>query len=114
MKKLYTLFTKGKWIWMTLIFFAVIMICMLAISLSQMSGINGAISGLSSWVKTHKYAFLLWHGLIIAAIYYFWGKKVDKEAKLHDLTEDQIKKTKRFRYYMIAFVIVVDLLVHWY
>lgn len=114
MKKPYTLFARGKLIWMTLIFFGVIMACMLALSLTQINGVNGAISGLRDWVETHKYEFLLWHSLIILAIYYFWGKKVDKEAKLHDLSKDQIKKSKRFRYYMIAFVIVVDLLIHWY
>jgi hypothetical protein len=114
MKTFTTTIAKNKWLIISLSFSALIIFMFSLIGLNQASGINSTILSLSHWIKTHKYLFLLWHMFIVFAIYIAWGVKVERQAKRYNLSEKEVKKAKRFRYALIGFVVLVDILTHWY
>lgn len=84
------------------------------INISDFAGIHNMIFEINQFVQHNRFPFLIWHILIILAIYVGWDLKVNRNAKKYNLTEIQIKKAKQFRYVIIVFVIVFDFLTHWY
>lgn len=110
------------WFWITGIFSLLIIAVLSLISLTQFNGLHSIIFGLSNWIDDHRYAFLLWHMVIVVAIWVLWGKKVDRDFAAYQknakkkLSDDELKKAvakaKRFRLFLIGFVVVVDLFAH--
>jgi hypothetical protein len=95
-------------LWLTVLCSVGVMELALIVSVTQMATINSPILHVSAWISQHKTLFSLWHILIITAIYWGWGKKVERAAKKYSLSTDQITKAKRFRYVLIGFVVLVD------
>lgn len=67
-----------------------------------------AIYALSSWLSQHKFLIMLWHIFLIAAIYWGWGAKVDAAAKRTHMDKTRVKKLKRFRWVLIAMLLLID------
>ena len=114
MKEVVNTLTKHKWVLFTMICFVILLFAVSLIRFTHLTDMNDAVIHLSYWIKAHKYPFIVWHILIIAAIYVFWGLKVDQVVKRNQLSQCDAKKIKPFRYWMMAFVVIVNLWVHWY
>ena len=82
------------------------------ISINFIHSLNLPVQQVNHWINQHHSLFLCWHLLLLVAIYFGWGFKVEKEAKQKELTAEQIKKAKRFRWLIIGSVIIIDLLAH--
>jgi hypothetical protein len=84
------------------------------ISINLIHSLNLPIQQVNTWINRHRGLFLFWHLLLLVAIYLGWGFKVEQDArKQHkELTVEQIKKAKRFRWLIILAVIGIDLLTH--
>lgn len=106
--------SKYRLLSITAIFLSVLILFFITINISDFAGIHHLIFDLDDFIKNHRCAFLLWHILIIITIYAGWGFKVNKDAKKFNLTHEQVKKAKLFRYGMIAFIVIFDLLTHMY
>lgn len=106
--------SKYRLLSITAIFSVVLILFFTTINISDFAGIHHLIFDLDDFIKNHRCAFLFWHILIIITIYAGWGFKVNKNAKKFNLSHAQIKKAKRFRYWMIAFIVIFDLLTHLY
>ncbi len=105
---------KYHLLFITAIFLSMLILFFITINISDFAGIHHLIFDLDDFIKNHQLVFLLWHILIIITIYAGWGLKVTKDAKKFNLTRAQIKKAKQFRYWMIAFIVIFDLLTHLY
>ncbi|OGT35662.1 MAG: hypothetical protein A3F11_07085 [Gammaproteobacteria bacterium RIFCSPHIGHO2_12_FULL_37_14] len=105
---------KYRLLSITVIFSIVLILFFITINISDFAGIHHLIFDLNDFIKNHQLAFLLWHILIIITIYAGWGFKVNKDAKKFNLSNAQTKKAKQFRYWMIAFIVIFDLLTHLY
>lgn len=83
---------------------------MALISEAQVAGLDSHIMSINQWFSDHKHVFVLSHIVFIAAIYYGWAWRVDFSYRGQDVDEDAIKRLKQMRYYMVAAVIVFDVL----
>ncbi len=113
MKKLLTFLSHQKWLLLTVVFFIALMVAVSFISVTQMDGLSTRVLAISEWIKRHHVILLLWHGLILAAIYVGWGMKVNRAVKAQKLSSNEIQRLKRFRWWLIGFVLLVDCWVFW-
>ena len=100
---------KQKWsLFVSLMIVAVILMTTL-FGLLQMHQFNQSVIKLNSWISHYRNAFLLWHGLIMLAIYFYWGRYVEKQVipKIRDAKE--VKKILRFRWWVILSIVLIDL-----
>ncbi len=84
------------------------------VAASAQTGFVDHLSDLNQRIQRHHILIGLTHALIIVSIYYLWGMKVDYEAKKKHLLPATVKKAKRFRYYLIFFVLLVDYFTFWH
>ncbi len=113
MKKLLTFIRQQKWLFVTVFFFVLLMVVVSFISLTQMDGLSARVLGFNQWLQRHHVAVLLWHVLILAAIYVGWGIKVDRTFKGQTISAKKMRSVKRFRWWLIGFVVLVDCWVFW-
>jgi len=94
----------------------VVTVCVILLALGMsFSGFNQAtatISNISTWMNQHQRWFLLWHGLILCAIYVGWGWRIDQLATKKQLTIETIKKIKRYRWLLIGAILLFDMVVY--
>ncbi len=124
MKKLFNYLSRHKWMLISILLLLLVLFLMTLMSVSQINGFNRVVFDLNHFIKAHKFTFLLWHIAIIGAIWVLWGKKVDQDFARFDQAHPgkldagqrsaAVAKAKRFRWWLIAFVLVIDLLMHWY
>jgi len=76
---------------------------------------QSTISALNTWLNKHKLIIILWHVLLLVAIYWGWGIKVDslvKQQKQRQIDHATIDKYKRFRWVLIITVLIIDLIIY--
>ena len=110
MKKLINAFIKYRLICITSICFVLLMSFISILGMTNTGHVNSVITNMSQWVDTHKNFFAVWHIVLLLAIWFGWGAKVSYYAKQADVTELQVKKALRFRYWLIGFVALVSYL----
>lgn len=118
------LFTSHRSLWKStgigLGIFMFMMLLASSVSLGLFGDQHHAIHALNNWFKHHRLTIIVWHILLLAAIYYGWGWKVDEavktQAKMENVTkwdEKRIRKIKRFRWYLIGAFLLIDFMMFW-
>lgn len=114
------LFTKHQSLWFGLSIFFIMMLFAFSFSSGLFGNQHHAIYIINAWFNQHRFIVILWHILLLAAIYYGWGWKVDEavktQAKMENITkwdEKRIRKIKRFRWYLIGAFLLIDLMMFW-
>lgn len=95
------------------LFTLIILAVMLAVSLTQVHTIKQPVFNISQWFNHNRIYFIGWQILIILAIFLGWGYKIDREARNTELPKSEIKRLKRFRYWLIGFVLLINLILIW-
>ena len=113
MNKFFSVLKRTRWMLITIAVFIALMVFVSMLSFTHIASSHSVIFSLGAWVTQNRIWFALWHGVIIVAIYFGWGWKVDRAAAVQEMSPEDIKKAKRFRYWMIAFVVVISLLTYW-
>lgn len=112
MKRFTKFFTNHKTIWITIVSFLILFYLVSLLSFGSFGNVSHNISHINQWINNHKYIFIFWHILLLIAIYFAWGIKVDHAAKKQNLSKPAIIKAKRFRWVIIAAILVIDVLMH--
>lgn len=92
--------------------FALMMLAASVFSFGGFGNQHHAIYALSSWFSQHKLLIIFWHILLIVAIYWGWGVKVDLAAKRSQMDKERVKKLKRLRWVMMGLLLLIDLVMY--
>lgn len=71
-------------------------------------GAARVITPVAACVETHRLLFLLWHILLIGAIYGLWGHKVNTALKQGLLTTKEAVFVREIRWLLIACLFAID------
>jgi hypothetical protein len=107
-------YSSTKWLVLSVIIFFLMMIVVCLVGQSTMRGMTDGLSAMTQWTQQHHELIILWHMLIIAAIYVLWGHKIKALKNKGHINEKQSKKILKYRYAMMAFIVIVDLTVYWF
>ncbi|AOU64467.1 hypothetical protein [Legionella pneumophila] len=90
----------------------VVLLLLLAPFLIQFST---ELSTMNDFFKTHQIGFLICHTLFYLAFYWAWPKLITGivNQRQHELDEAQIKLALQAKYYLLAALILFELLVWW-
>ena len=64
------------------------------------------------WLSRHKLIITLWHILLITAIYWGWGLKINLAAQRMNINAARTRKLKRVRWFLIAGLLLIDLFIY--
>lgn len=103
---------QSVFIGIAIVFFMIGAAHLLGLSVLDSADQQSKINTLNIWLSQHKFIVILWHVLLLVAIYWGWSIKVDSLAKQHQLKQVTIDKYKRFRWILIITVVVMDLIMH--
>lgn len=92
------------------LFTIVIFMAMLTVSLTQVHAIKQPVFNISQWFDHNRIYFIGWQIMIILAIFLGWGYKIDRETRNTELPKSEITRLKRFRYWLIGFVLLINLI----
>lgn len=98
---------------LVLLFTLIILAVMLAVSLTHVAAIKQPVFNISQWFNHNRIYLIGWQILIILAIFFGWGYKIDREAQNTEWPQSEVKRLKRFRYWLIGFVLLINLILIW-
>jgi uncharacterized membrane protein YhfC len=101
-------FKKHKVSLLILGFFGLVICFFVVINVGHLERVDVMVTELSGWIKSHRPIFWVWHGLLMAAIFVGWGKKIDRQSKARGWSKAQTQKMKRFRYVLILTFLMLD------
>ena len=108
--KLKPISPKTKWIALFVISMMIPVLLLSYFSLAGTGGFSRGVISLSHWLQSYKTLFLLCHIAVIVAIYYGWEKRVAVMAEKDDWPCERVKLVSRYRYLLIAGILLVDLI----
>ena len=101
---------KFKWILLSVGLLVLALLVTHVVSESALNGWMDHLNAINHRMEHHHVLMGMVHALILVSVYFLWGMKVEYEAKKHHLTPATVKKAKRFRYFLIFFILFVDYL----
>lgn len=94
---------------------AILPIVLLLFLAPQLIRFNSQLNTANHFFQTHQIHFLTLHGLFYLAIYCCWPKLVMVTVNhlQHEIEDAQIKLALQARYYLLAALVFIELLVCW-
>ena len=110
MKKILNFYSKNKTALITLIIYSGIIMLAASLSFGNVTASKSIITKLNDLINHYRTPFMIWHIIIVVAIYFLWGSKVDTLAQQKQIPQQQVVKIKCWRWVIISVILLVDLL----
>lgn len=65
-----------------------------------------------SWLSANKYSLLFWRLAIITSVYFVWPYYIKFKSNNSNWPQENIKRAINLRYYMVPFLLLIDLILH--
>ena len=111
MKKILNFCSKNKTTLITLVIYSGIIILAASLSFGNITASKFIITKLNSLINHYRTPFMIWHIIIVVAIYFLWGRKVNTLAQQKCISQHQVVKIKRWRWVIIGIVLLIDVFV---
>ena len=108
MKKLRVYFKKSRWFILTTLFVFIIFFIGFCLSFSDFGGANNSISQLNQWIRAHYTVLLLWHVVLLIAIYLGWVIRIKRIKPDDPNASNRIKYYTLLKWASLGFILVID------